>query len=388
MDTVCYVIDGIIECESPLHIGSGERIGIIHKTRTVIPGSMLRGVFGAALIKLVCQNPSGPLKDHAECRYVKECAYARLYGEEDWQEPSNILFRFSYPIHEGCGGVFQQAPRNYMECDSCGFVSEPEAKEFKCGKCGSFKLKPYVGYICSRCGYTSRMPLKLRRIVGTAVDRSSNSAAQIPVPGLGEKYGTLHSFEVVERGSKFHFELVVDGEVGDLLDLCRNVLEKALPEEGLGGERTRGFGHVRVKVNGVKPVDRGEIEKRAEQMDLRRFRVVCLSPMVLKDGFTEGLKPPTLLESARKAYTWAFREGLPSLTEPKLVDRRVAVEGWSNWSLKEDRRNPILPAFSAGSLFEYSCEAEDEKLRLSLAALEYKAVGRWKPKGFGQIAVR
>jgi hypothetical protein len=348
---------------------------------------MLRGVFGVALIKLVCQNPSGPSKDHAKCRYAKRCAYARLYGEEDWQESSNILFRFSYPLHE-CGGVLRQAPRNYMECESCGFVGEPEAGEFKCRRCGSFKLKPYVGYICSRCGYASRMPLKVRRIVGTAVNRSSNSAAQILVPELGEKYGTLHSFEVVERGSKFHFELIIDGEVGDLLDLCINVLEKALPEEGLGGERTRGFGHVHVKVNGVKPVDREELEKKAEEIDLRRFRVICVSPMILRDSLADGLKPSTLLESARKAYTWAFREGLPSLPEPKLVDKRVAIEGWSNWSLKEDRRNPILPAFSAGSLFEYSCETEDEKLRLSLATLEYKAVGGWKPKGFGQIAVR
>jgi len=42
---------------------------------------------------------------------------------------------------------------------------------------------------------------------------------------------------------------------------------------------------------------------------------------------------------------------------------------------------------SAGSIFEFGCETHNRELALSLAALEYHAVGGFKSHGCGQILV-
>ena len=99
------------------------------------------------------------------------------------------------------------------------------------------------------------------------------------------------------------------------------------------------------------------------------------------------LKPESLLEAARRAYTWVFHKGKPKLPMLTLEGKRVSVEMFSGWSLKTGKRRRIEPAVSAGSVFQFKSEENSEELALALAALEYYAVGAYKPHGCGQILV-
>ncbi|RLG90137.1 MAG: hypothetical protein DRO36_06595, partial [Candidatus Hecatellales archaeon] len=221
------------------------------------------------------------------------------------------------------------------------------------------------------------------RITLTAVDREKRSAAQVGGVG-GEAAGTLHTLEVVERGSRFGFEIVVHGGFGDAVGLLRSVLERALPDEGIGGAKSRGLGKVAVEDVKVEAVDTAVLERRAEEIDTRRFRVRLVSPLIL-DG--KPLDSSSLLEAVRRAYSWAFHVGKPALPEVEL--KRWAVDGelFSGWSLRTGRRRRIESAVSAGSVFEFECEVESRELALGLAALEHYAVGAYKPHGCGQILV-
>ena len=97
MGVSCYKLSGVLKAITPLHIGSGARTGVIKHCRLSIPGAVLRGAVGTALIKAVCKLDK-PLVDHEKCEYFDECMYAQLFGEE-FGKSSKVFFRFSYPMH-------------------------------------------------------------------------------------------------------------------------------------------------------------------------------------------------------------------------------------------------------------------------------------------------
>ena len=382
MAVFCYRISGVLRAVTPLHIGSGVRTGVIKRCRSYIPGAVLRGAVGTALIKAICRLDE-PLVEHEKCEYFNECVYAQLFGEE-FGKSSRVFFRYAYPLHLKCGGVFRPAPRTLFRCSNpqCRKVFDAFVAPDECDVCG-WSVKRFYGFRCDGCGVLEREPVSVSRVTLTAVDREKRSAAQVGDVG-GEAAGTLHTLEVVERGSRFGFEIVVHGGFGDAVGLLRSVLERALPDEGIGGAKSRGLGKVAVEDVKVEAVDTAVLERRAEEIDTRRFRVRLVSPLIL-DG--KPLDSSSLLEAVRRAYSWAFRVGKPALPEVKL--KRWAVDGelFSGWSLKAGRRRRIESAVSAGSVFEFECEAESRELALGLAALEYYAVGAYKPHGCGQILV-
>ena len=382
MAVFCYRISGVLRAVTPLHIGSGVRTGVIKRCRSYIPGAVLRGAVGTALIKAVCRLDE-PLVEHEKCEYFNECVYAQLFGEE-FGKSSRVFFRYAYPLHLGCSGVFRPAPRTLFRCSNpqCRKVFDAFVAPDECDVCG-WSVKRFYGFRCDGCGVLEREPVSVSRVTLTAVDREKRSAAQVGGVG-GEAAGTLHTLEVVERGSRFGFEIVVHGGFDDAAGLLRSVLERALPDEGIGGAKSRGLGKVAVEDVKVEAVDTAVLERRAEEIDTRRFRVRLVSPLIL-DG--KPLDSSSLLEAVRRAYSWAFRVGKPALPEVEL--KRWAVDGelFSGWSLKAGRRRRIESAVSAGSVFEFECEAESRELALGLAALEYYAVGAYKPHGCGQILV-
>ena len=383
MATFCIRISGDLTASSPLHIGSIRRVGIIKKTYPYIPGSFLRGAVGLSLMRLVCKLEK-PLVNHEECRYFDDCVYASLFGEEHGRS-SKIFFRFSYPSHLGCGGVFQPSPKNLYRCQNpqCRKTYVSFVPPEKCDVQGcNGSVKPFRGYVCNGCGELYSTPIGISKLTLTAIDRCKGSAAQIV--SNGESAGTLHSIEVIERGSKFRFEILIHPDIADAVDTLRNILERMLPDEGIGGSKSRGLGKVYVENLSIERLDTSILEKRADAIDESRFNVRLLSPMILEG---RSFEPSTLLEGARRAYTWTFRSGKPRLPDVKKIHMAVSTEMYGGWSLKARRRRRLMPAYSAGSIFRFEAAERSRELCLGLAALEYYAIGSYKPHGFGQIKI-
>jgi CRISPR/Cas system CSM-associated protein Csm3 (group 7 of RAMP superfamily) len=382
MGVFCYRLSGVFKAVTPLHVGSGVRTGVIKRCRSFIPGAVLRGAVGTALIKAVCKLDK-PLIEHEKCEYFDDCVYAQLFGEE-FGKSSKVFFRYIYPSHLKCSGIFRPAKRTLFRCSNpqCRKIFDRFIPLSECDVCGH-PVKPFYGFRCESCGELERVPVRISRITLTAIDREKNSAAQ--VEGFSEGgAGTLHTLEVIERGSRFCFEVIVHGEFSGAVNLLRNVLEKALPDEGIGGAKSRGLGKIVVEDLKVEGVNSSILEKRAEVIDVRRFRVKLVSPLVLGG---KSLEASSLLEGVRRAYSWAFREGKPALPEIKLKHWAVGSELFSGWSLKTGKRRRLESAVSGGSVFDFECDVESRELALGLAALEYYAVGTYKPHGCGQVIV-
>jgi CRISPR/Cas system CSM-associated protein Csm3 (group 7 of RAMP superfamily) len=380
----CFVIRGTVKAQSPLHLGAEPRLGVVKGTKVYIPGSMLRGAVGLALARAVCVKPEYA-KRHEECPSREDCDYFQLFQDEG-NRASEVFFRNAYPRHEGCvgGGIYYPTPRTFFVCEDCGetrFNGFNPPKE--CPKCRGV-LKPYEGYICSVCGHIARAPVNLARITRTAIDRRRYAAAMIRLPGEAEPFGTLHSRDVVAQGTCFGLEVVVGSKAEPCLKALTSTLEKALPDEGLGGGRSRGFGRVSVKISEVSRLDAGRFEDRASKLNSADFAIRLVS-----DALLEGLdlSGQTLVAAARRAYTWIFKEGAPRLPSVKLIDRRVGEGRFSGWRLKEDRRREVLPTVAAGSVFRYRSDGV-EVFSKALAALEVLAVGGFKPMGLGQLRVK
>ncbi|MBC7130571.1 hypothetical protein H5T51_05050 [Candidatus Bathyarchaeota archaeon] len=384
MGVFCYRLSGVVKAVTPLHIGYGARIGVIKRSRPFIPGSVLRGAVGTALIKAVCRLDT-PLVEHEKCEYFSECVYARLFGEE-FGKTSRVFFRYAYPMHLSCSGVFRPAARTLYRCSNpqCKLVIDSFAPPDKCNRpnCeGSFK--PYYGFRCEGCGHLERLPVSLSRVTLTAIDREKRSAARVG-DGGEEAAGTIHTLELIDRGSRFHFEVIVDGGFEAEARMLKSIIERALPDEGVGGSKSRGLGKLAVEQVKLEAVSTSDLEKRADMIDTRRFRVRLASPLILDE---KTLDESSLLEAARRAYSWAFHEGKPSLPKVDLKQRAVAGEVYSGWRLKENRRRGPDAASAAGSVFQFECCENSRELALALAALEFYAVGAYKPHGCGQVLI-
>jgi CRISPR/Cas system CSM-associated protein Csm3 (group 7 of RAMP superfamily) len=377
-----YRLHGTLKALTPLHLGSGLTTGIIKHTKLFISGAVLRGAIGTAIMKAVCKH-SQPRTDHENCEYFENCVYARMFGEE-FGKSSKVFFRFSHPLHLECGGAFQPTPKTLHQC------TNPQCKRPydsfippKVCQCG-FDVKPYQGYRCSSCKALEKRPVRISRITLTALDRQKLSAVQVLGP-KGELYGTLHTLEVLERNSRFAFEILVWGD-GGLIDVIKTAVERALPDEGIGGSKSRGLGKIAVERIDVEELDSSLVEKRAEELDARNFSVRLISPMVVQNG--ELLTPGQLLEAARRAYTLIFRRGKPKLPKVEREEfKAISYERFSGWSLRYQHRKRIEPALTSGSILQFKCEEPTKELALSLAALEYYAVGGYKPHGCGQITI-
>lgn len=382
MVVFCYRLSSVLKAITPLHIGSGTRTGVIKRCRPFIPGAAIRGAIGTALIKAVCKRDE-PLVNHENCEHFNECVYTKLFGEE-FGKTSKVFFRYTYPIHVGCTGVFRPSPRTLYRCSNpqCRQVVDSFVPPETCKCEGS--VKPYLGFRCEACGHLEKYPVHIYRVTLTAVDREKRSAAAIETESEEGAAGTIHTLEVIDRNSRFYLEAIIDGDCGAEAYLLKSIVERALPDEGIGGAKSRGLGKIEVENVRLESISTSDLEKRASKINTRSFRVRLASPLLL-DG--KALDPPSLMEGARRAYSWATHEGKPSLPEVELKHWAVASELYGGWRLKENRRRRIESAVSAGSVFQFECREENRELAVGLAALEYYAIGTYKPHGCGQIIV-
>ena len=376
-----YRINANVKTVTPLHLGSGRRTGVIKHSYPFIPGSALRGSVGTVILKATCQLDK-PLKDHESCEYFEDCLYAQLFGEE-FGKSSRIFFRDAYPLHLKCKGTYHIAPKTMYFCKNrqCRKTYDAMIPPSECKVCGK-SLEPYSGYLCDECGLLEEYPISLSRITSTALDRGTSSAAQIKREEKSS--GTLHTIEVIEKGSLFALQMLVHRDNKEDLKVIQAALERGVSDEGIGGGKSRGFGKVEIEDVSVEEVSEEQVERRAGEIDSASFSVRSLSPLLLGGRLLES---STLLEAARRAYTWIFHEGKPGLPDVKLEERRISVENYSGWSLKEDKRRRIEVGISAGSVFQFRSDRSDETLGKALAALEHFAVGAYKPHGCGQVVV-
>lgn len=379
--TSAYIkLTGTIHTATALHLGTGSRTGVIKHSYSHIPGSFLRGSVGTTMIKAMCRLKA-PLDDHTQCEHYRDCRYAKLFGEgSDYS--SQIFFRYAYPLHLKCGGVYRPAPKTLYVCENsqCGNHVDTYDPPYKCGVCGG-RMKPYKGYMCDNCGELERLPIRLGSVTSTAIDRKHGGAAIIR--GSEKDAGTLHTLQVIPPGSRFRFEAVIGEKARENVELVRNVVEKGLPDEGLGGGRSRGLGKVIVEDLHVHEVSVEDLEERASEIDVHRFNVQACSPLILGGQ----MLPRTLLEGARRAYSWVYHEGKPSLPELSLVESRVKSMRVSGWSQKTSSRRRVVSGFSSGSMFQFTCEEGGEVLAKALSALEVYPLGDYKPHGCGQLCI-
>jgi CRISPR/Cas system CSM-associated protein Csm3 (group 7 of RAMP superfamily) len=380
MDVLCYKITAILTAETPLHVGSGQRTGVIKRSFGHVPGSTLRGAVGTSLIKSVCKLDR-PIVKHEECKYFEECAYANLFGEE-FGKASSVFFRYAYPLHLKCGGVYTPAPKTFYVCKnpqcrkSYDRISPP--KKCDCGE----DIELFHGFLCNQCHEISEHPVAFSRTTSTALDRNMVSAAK--VGSDEEKFGTLHTTETIRRGSKFAVDVLVSRNSADHVDPLKATMERGVQDEGIGGGKSRGLGKVKIEDLKVEEVTEDVVRKKVAEIDVSCFSIRLVSPMLL-DG--HALDGKSLLEGCRRSYTWLFHKGKPSLQNVELKASRVESESFSGWSLKTQKRRRIEPAISAGSVFQFESEQKDETLALGLAALEFHAIGSYKPHGCGQVTI-
>jgi len=379
--TVSHInVTGVLTAEEPLHVGDGVQVGVVKGSLPYIPGSVLRGAFGAAILKLMCSRGE-PLADHSGCPEADDCDYVRLFGDVEGKA-SNIFFRYLYPVHLRCGGTYLPAPRTLYVCENsqCGEAYDRLYPPAECITCGG-RVKPYSGYVCNGCGDMNRTPIKLESFTSTAVDRVTGGAATIP--SRGEAAGTLHVTRAIGRGSRFRFELVLSPKVEDLVDDVVSVLTRALPEEDLGGHRSRGYGKVSLGDVEVSRVDVSDVERRAGEISAGCFSLRAASPLVV-DGSIEA---SAVLEGARRAYSWVFHEGKPGLPGLEAVAIRASRAYVGGWSERLSAEAPRRAAYAPGSVFQYRCAEPSSVLPKALAALEVYPLGGLKPHGCGQLVV-
>jgi CRISPR/Cas system CSM-associated protein Csm3 (group 7 of RAMP superfamily) len=443
----CYRITANLRAESPLHIGNGRRTGIIKHTLPFIPGSFIRGSIGDFLRKI-----SGSEQSKGAAATAAATATAtgtNLYSlfflrDSDSSEStssSDIFFKHCYPLHFKCrsltnaNAVFVPASKTLFRCRNrqCGTIYDTFKPPLRCKICDK-SVKPLTGFVCRNCGEIEPQPVSIKRLSAVAIDRHNHTAAAaeslmvsqtvsgndigesgenadedendtINNDGHGkgtktgnwkseEKHGLLHTAEVIERGAEFGLEIVLSSSTrSSTLDQLTKLLTRSLEDDGIGASKSRGLGKIKVKDLRIEKITPETIEERAIGLIPNAsdtFSVQLISP-IINDTTESSLEPSTLLEGARRAYSWCFKEGKPSLPEICRINEKYSYDIFGGWSLKEERLRRNAVSIVSGSAFLFKIQQMDKErvslLSRSLACLEYYAIGGYKSHGYGQIRI-
>ncbi len=377
-------ITAVIEAESPLHFGRG-RFGVIKRTHECIPGSIMRGAIGTALISLYCKNEK---VDHDQCEEElrKECPYYLLFQDRTC-ENSKTHFKYSYPLflEDGVKTKLRPAPLDFKYCERC--KKYYRERENKCKRCGSnltfLKFSPFD------LSFSTPIPIQKHEIGRTAIDREGGGHAEVEYGE--ERAGTLHVMEVIPRKTLFWLSIFFSG--GDSEKPLLNSI-KFVEDEGIGGGKNRGFGKISFSEVKISEIREEDILKRARAIENKiksgKMRIDLTSPAIIKlgDKTLSRITPDYLTEYAKNSYSKIFEEEI-GLDVPKLLDlyaRNETVTGWSleDSNLIEGRRKDVYSAISPGSFFNYAIEGVENWAK-ALVCLEILGIGVWRSHGYGSI---
>lgn len=196
------IISGTLEALTPLHIGSGKpeiEVGGVEmpvltdpNDQPYIPGSSLKG------------------RVRAEAERI-----ARQKGIEVCKPPD---------VKEMCGSK----KRNIKDfCICCRIF----------GTAGTISVASKVKF---RDAYPLDKVETLLERTGTAIDRETGTVHR----------GALYKIQAVPAGTKFGLEIVAENLSDEELKLLRAAL-KSVEDSALGGSSTRGFGKVKMDIEGV-----------------------------------------------------------------------------------------------------------------------------------------
>lgn len=187
----------------------------------------------------------------------------------------------------------------------------------------------------------------------------------------GEKHGLLHTTEIIERGAEFGLEIVLSSSIRpSTLDQLTKLLTRGLEDEGVGASKSRGLGAVKVKDVRIEEITPETIEKRALELIPNSsdvFSVQLISP-IINDTTERSLEASTLLEGARRAYSWCFKEGKPALPEVRRINEKYSYDIFGGWSLREERLRRNAVSIVSGSAFysEWTGWTTKNKFRFSV----------------------
>lgn len=230
------VIKGILETVDPIHIGASEKNslnpievdnGVLKDSRglPVIPGSSLKGVLRSRF--------------EAILRSIDENKVCNIFSNED----NNCITK-------------EQSKKLKDEEKDIKKLSE-KLYDKSCEVCKLFGGKEIAGKIQIKDSYYIGEEIKYEYRDGVGIDRETGAAS------TGAKY----DFEIVPRGTKFDFYMIVEN-LDDNQKKYFEVVEKLLKGEllgtedyvSVGGKTTRGLGRIKLI----------EIEK--EQMDKKDLK--------------------------------------------------------------------------------------------------------------------
>lgn len=345
MPLACIKLKGSIISTTPVFIGAAAGAD----TLQFIPGSAVRGAFGLYTIKRFCIRKR-PEKNHRNCEARNGCPYFELFRGDF--KAANIIFRYAYPEHVGCKNKGVYIPFR----STCSMEENLFDKLF----------------ICSGCGHITNSPVKPEKI--NIRDLMPHQTAPV----------NNECVDFISSGTRFALEVIMPSKMQPYAEDVKNILSETFLKMGVGRWKILGFGRFVAKME-VQKVEVEHVEKRAEQICPTEFAVSFVSPAILNGNL---LSPSVLLESARRAYTRVFHGGKPILPQIYLSNSEYSLEDFGGWSLKYGRPCRVEKATSAGSIFHFkSANSRKWELALALAALEYYALGKYKPHGCGQVLI-
>ncbi|MGC8817588.1 MAG: hypothetical protein ACP5PX_07335, partial [Candidatus Hadarchaeum sp.] len=285
-------------------------------------------------------------------------------------------------------------PAYWGRCKVCGEYKN-RAEEFIC--LGKGKLAPIFcpkdggpyeearGFGCFKNG-VEEVITSFRFITGTAVD----------IEKFTIEKGKLYTLMAVSEGQRFRSHISIFPQVGArefFVEDAKKVLEyaKQLNEEGIGGGKTRGLGHVKVKAE-LLQVDDNALKREVKAMtrDLRKSTEKFGSPKValwlispLPTEKAGKMEPGVLAGYLRRAQAIIFRPPFqfnPEVVIETALFKQTTVGGFSLYG----RPKHMYSALDGGSAALISVK-DDEKMGECLSALNHVNSGKYKSYGCGEI---
>ena len=380
-----------ISLRSSLMVGTDGESTLYNETRDYVPGSALRGALAEVMLSREAEGEFGMLFGGEMLDPIFENLYPTRSGMLTYPLPLSARsckyhrgFKSSGGERHGVGDILVR--QAVFEAILQTRASLPSLYEPRCPECHS-AVEALTGYYEFATGQYGQATTPVRRISRTAIERQRHVAAD----------RLLYTLETVETHAKDRTPLLFRGHI-----LCAEsqvpVLERwLLRVQGIGAGRSRGLGHVAVRIASETEDSLPDLRERLERFDATvrtewRFyqRVAGVAPLAEDTHFFSiDLLAPAFLT----------RCGLPA-TRPDLADLELpdgAIELWraigkqaimGGWHMGGQLPRRTALATEMGSVFMYRTQGLAlEALEDRLQRLEDEGLGEERARGFGRLLI-